>query len=133
MKMLKDNKGAALVELALILWFLVLVAFGICEFGWALYVKNTMNRAAREGVRYAAVKSDLITDDPAVKNKVVENLTFAYDSADLTVVTTPPLNKTPGEPVKVEVNLILHTFTGLFPSLMEKPLHTEAAMRYEMQ
>jgi Flp pilus assembly protein TadG len=131
MKKLKDNKGAALVELALILWFLVLVLFGICEFGWAMYVSNTLNRAAREGARYAAVLTGPITaTDTRIESKVKENLTFTFNPDDLTIETTPPTAT--GDPVKVKVSLLYHTFTGLFPMLDKTTLHSEAAMRYEL-
>jgi Flp pilus assembly protein TadG len=128
---LKDNKGAALVELALILPLLLLVVFGICEFGWAMYVDNTLNRAAREGARSASVMTGPITsNDDRVQNKVKENLTFGYELSDLSVLITPPVAT--GDPVKVEVSLKFHSFTQLFPILDGKVLKGEATMRYEL-
>lgn len=121
-----------MVEMAFILPLLLLIVFAICEFGWALYVSNTLNRAAREGARYAAVLTrPIVADDPRIIAKVKANLTFGYSDVDLSVVTVPP-PVTANPTVEVKVNLIYHTFTGLFPSLDGKALHGTAAMRYEL-
>ena len=49
------NRGQAMVETALIIFFLVLLIFGMTEFGRAMYTKNTLNNAARAGARVAVV------------------------------------------------------------------------------
>ena len=49
------NGGQAMVETALIIFFLVLLIFGMTEFGRAMYTKNTLNNAARAGARAAVV------------------------------------------------------------------------------
>jgi hypothetical protein len=51
-----DNHwGQALVEFALVLPILLLVAVGIMDFGRALFVYSEVSNASREAVRYAAV------------------------------------------------------------------------------
>lgn len=50
-----DNKGQAMVEMALVIGFLVLLIFGMTEFGRAMYTRNTLNNAARAGARVAVV------------------------------------------------------------------------------
>lgn len=123
---LKNSKGAALVEMAIILPLLVLIAFGTCEFGWAMYVNNTLNNAAREGARRAAVTPSPINVDDHVK----ACLTFTYDESDLNIVTTTPTGT--GDPVTVTVTLRFHTFTRMFPMLDGTLLQGEATMRYEL-
>ena len=51
----KSEKGASAVELALILPILILLIFGIVEFGIAFNNYITITHAAREGARLAAV------------------------------------------------------------------------------
>jgi Flp pilus assembly protein TadG len=46
------QKGAALVEFALILIPLLLLVFGIIEFGLILYNKQVITNASREGARF---------------------------------------------------------------------------------
>ncbi len=53
--MLHDEGGAALVEFALIAIILLVLVFGMVDFGRAIYAKNSITHAAREGGRYAAV------------------------------------------------------------------------------
>jgi Flp pilus assembly protein TadG len=56
------TKGQALVEAAFVLFILVLLAFGITEFGRAMYTKNSLTNAARTGARQAVVTPNLINE-----------------------------------------------------------------------
>jgi Flp pilus assembly protein TadG len=49
------DRGAAAVEFALCLPLLLLIVFGIIDFGRALNAQITLTQAAREGVRLAAL------------------------------------------------------------------------------
>ena len=58
------SKGNAMIEFALLFPLLLLIVFGITEFGRAIRVVQTLNSAAREGARVAAVTNpdvDLVT------------------------------------------------------------------------
>jgi hypothetical protein len=59
---LKDQKGAFVVEFALILPIFLLLIFGIMDFGWYFFVQHTLQFATREGTRLALVGRQL--DDP---------------------------------------------------------------------
>lgn len=52
------DRGSAIIEAALVLPLLLLVVFGITEFGRALMTTNILTQAAREGARVAAVAAD---------------------------------------------------------------------------
>ncbi len=54
----RDDRGATMAEAALILPVLVLLLFGTVEFSRAFNAKNTLNQAAREGVREYALTQD---------------------------------------------------------------------------
>ena len=62
----KRQQGLALIELALTISLLVAITFGITEFGRAMYQYNTLAKAARDGVRFLAVR------DPAVPASITE-------------------------------------------------------------
>jgi len=50
-----SERGAAAVEMALVLPVLLLVVFGMMDFGRMLNAQITVNEAAREGARWAAL------------------------------------------------------------------------------
>ncbi len=50
-------RGTAVVEFAVILPMLVLILFGIIEFGYGFMVRQSLQNAAREGCRLAAMPS----------------------------------------------------------------------------
>lgn len=50
-----NNKGAAVVEFAVILPLLILIVFGIIEFGFLIYNKAMITNASREGARIGIV------------------------------------------------------------------------------
>lgn len=52
---LKRQSGASAVEFAILLPFLVLLVFGIIEFGLLLYNQQVLTNASREGARAAIV------------------------------------------------------------------------------
>lgn len=56
-KILKMQQGVAAVELALVLPLLLLIVFGIIEFGILMYDQAIVVAAAREGARWGAVQS----------------------------------------------------------------------------
>ena len=136
-----NKKGSALVETAIILPILLVIVFGILEFGWMMYKTNTLNNAAREGARRAAVTPKpiiAINIEDYVKNFII----FSYEASDLTITTVPTVPAS-GDPVKVSVTLIYREltpiislldliFSGTTLSLDGKKLTGEATMRYEL-
>jgi Flp pilus assembly protein TadG len=56
MKKMKDRKGASAVEFALILPMLILLFFGIIDFGLLIYDKQVITNASREGARAGIVQ-----------------------------------------------------------------------------
>ncbi|GAA4283038.1 hypothetical protein GCM10022261_05690 [Brevibacterium daeguense] len=53
-----NDRGAAAVEFALVLPLLILLVFGIAEFGRAYHIQTTLSNAARDGVRVMALQND---------------------------------------------------------------------------
>ena len=52
---LREEKGASLVEFAIILPLLIIVIFGIIEFSILLYDKAVITNAGREGARFGSL------------------------------------------------------------------------------
>ena len=57
MKIYQGQKGVAAVEFALVLPVLLLILFGIIEFGLVLYNKALVTNASREGARAGIVQA----------------------------------------------------------------------------
>ena len=60
----RDESGSALVEFALSAVLLIIMLFGIIEFGFALYSYQFVNEVAREMSRYAIVRGSQCTAMP---------------------------------------------------------------------
>lgn len=63
-----DSRGAALVEFAIVVVLLITLVFGIIEFGLLLKDYLTLNQAAREGARSAALGSPTSTVQTRIRN-----------------------------------------------------------------
>jgi Flp pilus assembly protein TadG len=81
-----SERGQALLEVALTLPLLLLVAVGIFEFGRAYQTWQILTNAAREGARIAVLPG---TDDDAVEERVHDYLEAGLipdpDDADVTI------------------------------------------------
>ena len=64
-----DECGAAAVEFALVLPVLLLLVFGMIDFGRLLFTRNNLQSAVREGARIAAARPD--PTDGAARDRVV--------------------------------------------------------------
>lgn len=81
----RTDRGSAIIEAALTLPILLLVVFGITEFGRALMTTNVLTQAAREGARVVAV-TGVETDGVTRVNEV---LAAANITADSVTVSAP--------------------------------------------
>ncbi|MFY9532084.1 MAG: TadE family protein [Candidatus Acidiferrales bacterium] len=105
---LSGERGAELVEFALVFMAVLMFLFGIMGFGHALYVYHFVSNAAREGTRYAIVNGSACLGSPNrcpdvyLKNNVPQGI----DSNFLTVTPTwqDTTSHAPGTWVRVEVS-----------------------------
>ena len=67
---LRNQKGAAAVEFAIVLSLLLLLVFGIIEFGLLLYDKAVLTNASREGARFGIVLRTPRYTDAEIQNVV---------------------------------------------------------------
>src|SRR5579871_5452008 len=68
------RRGSVLVESALCLLPLLGLLWGIFDIGFAIFVKNTMSFAVRQGVRYAVTSQTMpgLGHDASIKTRVKE-------------------------------------------------------------
>ena len=109
---LNNEKGESAVEFALLLPILVLLIFGIIQFGFIFFHYISITHAAREGARWAALEQP----DSEVRLRV-KNSAPGLMIADADIKIDPAGDRSGkiGEPVKVTVNyktLIIVPFVG---------------------
>ncbi|MBO8128021.1 MAG: pilus assembly protein [Peptococcaceae bacterium] len=149
-KHLKENRGQAIVEFALVLPFLLTLLLGIIEFGWLFNSWLTITSSAREGARVAAVNIDVSNDSVqmAVKRHVEGLSGFVFDDVNYTsknsldaatlsvghaAVAIEPWdinNRSPGSEVAVYVKGSVKPLVGVF---VQHPVEIwgQAVMRRE--
>ena len=88
----RDQRGAAAVEMAIVLPVLVLLIFGIIQ--WSIYFNRLqgLQAAAREGARVAALPQSTQSD---VKAKVTDALDGVLPSGATTTITVSPSSSNP--------------------------------------
>ena len=91
-----NDRGAAAVEFALVLPFLLLVVCGIIDFGRAYNAKITLTQAAREGVRVwslggtATAATTRVTDAAAGLSGVTVTTTPCTFGQETSLTATAP-------------------------------------------
>ncbi|MEW6440393.1 MAG: TadE family protein [bacterium] len=92
------QKGAGIVEFALILPLFLLLIMGILEFGSYFFVQHTLQYATREGMRLGLVGGRLpnghggyLTREESIIQAVREEASLAVNSANISVYVYPVL------------------------------------------
>ena len=70
-----DERGAAAVEFALLLPVLMLILFGIIEFGMIMYSREIITNASREGARTGIVQATVKPTTGEIQTVVTNYLT----------------------------------------------------------
>jgi Flp pilus assembly protein TadG len=140
-----EDKGATAVELAIILPLVLILIFGIIEFGLLLYNKNIITHATREGARVGVVYSQPRITFSQIQNEVnqyIEDKLISFSSSNNSTVRTfldessgfdltNTLNLTcptqPGSNAKLKV-LVNYEYTFLFLPIASIGVGSDATM-----
>jgi Flp pilus assembly protein TadG len=126
---IRRNHGQSVVEFALVLPLLLLLVFGITEFGRAWLTQNVLTSAAREGARLAVVTGP---DVPLVTSRVTAVCNAAGITPTAITVTPPaPFDPERRTTVTVQANFQVLTGTLLGPFSGLIPLSATSTMRHE--
>jgi len=85
-----SERGAALVELAIILPLLLLILMGIIEFGLLFYNQQVLTNSSREGARAAIARSTyngVVLDANAIEDIVEDYLGLGKTHTDRRLIT----------------------------------------------
>ncbi len=102
------ESGVAMLEFALVLPVLLLLVFGIIEFGRAYNAQITLTHAAREGAREYAVTQDAVAGETTAINAAT-----SLDPALMTFTTTACVV---GDPVSMQIDYPFELLIPLWPS-----------------
>lgn len=133
MQLKYTQKGAAVVEFAIVLPFLLVMTFGIMEFGLLFYDKaiitNASREAARSGIAYKYPKLTTQQIKAVATNYTNNYLVSSQSGTSPTVTVTPsPTPTTTNTPLTVKVDYPYRFF--LFGSLYN--LYTNGTMSNEI-
>lgn len=124
----KNQRGAAMVEFALILWLFVVLVFGMCDFGMWFWQYHALSEVAREAARLGAV-----TDDSAEVSAKIDTLAedFGLDKNYVTKATV--LDVPAGQDVIITLGYPHDSIIGgLLPSaILPNPMSATIKMRRE--
>lgn len=109
---MRSEKGQAAVEFALVLPILLLLIFGIIDFGRVLYTKNALTSLSQEAARHASIYYSS-ENDTALQNYVINNAgTLDTSSFTGNVVTFSP-SRNSGSDVNVTLTYRLYYITPI--------------------
>jgi Flp pilus assembly protein TadG len=134
---LKEEKGAAAVEFAIVLPLMCMLLFGIIEFGLVMYDQTMITNASREGARAGIVFNTTPVSDGEITT-VVENYCSAhlvsFGSGALPTTTISRTGTAAGDALTVNVTypytfLVLPNFATSLTGAIS--LQAETVMRME--
>ena len=113
------QRGAALVEFAILLPVFIFLVMGIIELGWALYVQNALGDAARLGTRLA------VTDSTKTAISITSAITTYLQNANvdpganLTVIFSPNNFSSQGRGVLISVTISMpYSAVSILPTTL---------------
>jgi hypothetical protein len=142
---LKDERGQALVEFALVIPILLLVMLAVLHFGKAINYWNDSTHIAAEGARYAAVNRKPIPGNAlslqaqllaqADSNELRSGGSAAVPSAAQVCIEFPNGTSLVGDPVKVRMSFTYNwipLISNFLPShAANKTIESSSVMRLE--
>jgi len=124
----RDQRGSTIVEFALVLPVILLLVFGMIEFGRVLNAQVIIRNAAREGARVGSVGKSA-GDITAVVQSMTS--TLGNDAATISVTNAQGDS---GERVVVHIDYTVNVVTPLISVFFggsDVPLSAESSMRLE--
>ncbi|MGM0501113.1 MAG: TadE/TadG family type IV pilus assembly protein [Bacillota bacterium] len=125
-KLVQDKKAQAIVELVLVLPILLLLLFGIVEFGRIFHAYLVIANSAREGARVGSIKNSDSQITTAVEDSVSPS---NLDLNQLTIDISPTEgSRSSGDSLTVEVEYQVDLFLPIITNLLPDPFPISSAM-----
>ncbi len=125
-----DERGAALIEFALVLPVLLVLLFGIIEASWAFGQQNDVRHGAREGARLAAVDHGDVT---TIGLEVCDRMDVVYPASNPTITLTPTsADSTRGGLATINVRTNFDSLTGFLDGIFGS-LQLESSVEFRLE
>ena len=108
----RRDRGANLVEFAILAPFLILLLFGIIEFAWVFATNLDVKHGAREGARITAVNTP-DTGNVDLAAEICSRMSMVCSYTATTITWARDGTTAVGEGVIVNVSTPLSTLTGI--------------------
>ena len=129
---IKQEKGQVIVEYALVLYFLLMLVFGIIYSGMLFYDYTTLSNTARTVARERAVSGDEITDQQVLE-RYVKDGKFVYGlTTSLYKPEEPPIEiTTEDDNITVRVKMYIENRSALMAIVLPERYQIVYHMRKE--
>ncbi|MBS4200968.1 pilus assembly protein [Bacillus sp. FJAT-49732] len=125
---MKSQKGQSLVETALILPILIMLLFGIVDFGRVFHAYLTLDHAGREAARDAAIGKE----DGEIKSKTESATTSLGDGVGITISPAGKANRTSGNDVTITLTYTVDLITPILGQTVKSiDVENKTVMRVE--
>jgi Flp pilus assembly protein TadG len=114
-RLVRGERGQALVEFAIASVLFFMTVFGTLEFGLAIWNYNMISNLAQEGARWASVRGSSSTLSNAASSDVETFVQSRSTGITVTATTTPSPVGGPGSVVSVQVQTVFAPLTGIVP------------------
>lgn len=136
----RRSRGAVLVEFALVAPLLLILLFGIIEFGFAFVQWLDVRHGARETARLVAVNYRPSTAEGSAQAQEIlaEGCARMDDGGEGSTITIQVPAGQPGDPgqvgqrLEVRVDHELQGLTGFFPGIAGRDVSSEVVIRAEV-
>ncbi|MBP7933234.1 MAG: pilus assembly protein [Phycisphaerae bacterium] len=108
------RRGGAVVEMAVVTPLLLLMLFGIIEFGYIFMMENSLTNATREACRTATLPGSTDTDIRSRFQQAIASTGLTV--TDSMIIIEPATSANPVVTVKVAVPYSQVTLLGILPS-----------------
>lgn len=101
----RARRGGAVLELCLVLPILLMLAFGVAEYGYFFYVKNTVQGVAQTAARTAITSSASNTTVTTVITNMMTAANLQGSGYTVTFTPTDVSTASPGTNVTVQISV----------------------------
>jgi Flp pilus assembly protein TadG len=122
------RRGAAIIEAAVVMPLVILLVFGVIEYGWMLLrcqdISNAARAGARAGVRFgasAATATDAVTT--AMTNSGLQGSGYV-----VTLTPSDPTTLSPGQPLTVQISVPYSNIAAINIALIPTPANIRASV-----
>ncbi|MFD1039289.1 TadE family protein [Virgibacillus byunsanensis] len=126
---MKSQKGQSLVETALILPILLILLFGITDFGRIFHAYLTLDHAGREAARVATIG----TEDDVIESRIIDATSgLDEDKLEITISPEGKENRDSGSDVTITLSYPVDFLTPIIGQIIEEfDLEDTTVMRVE--